>query len=164
MKIIKICLMLSILICFPIIYSYAENNSKPISSQEVSLQVNKIMEELEKGNFMYPKEYLFADGWIIEDSKGNKYLRSDLNWQCKRIIPYGKEAVPVLLNWINHKEKHMRYICSWSLKQITGEDPLFYLHGKLGESIKGNDKWFENAIKTWQEWYDSNKLRGQISA
>ena len=51
----------------------------------------------------------------------------------------------------------MRYICSWSLKQITGEDPLFYLHGEPGETINGNDKWFENAINTWQEWYDNNK-------
>ena len=157
MKVVKIYIIIFIIISFPLIDSYPENGSKTIASQEVAIKVNEIMEELEKGNFIYPKEYIVADGWIIEDSKGNKYQRSDLYYQCERIIPYGKEAVPVLLNWINHKEKHMRYICSWSLKKITGEDPRFYLHGEPGETINGNDKWFEAAIKTWREWYDNNK-------
>ncbi len=130
---------------------------------EIKAEIISVMEGIEKGNFIYPDniESYAMGGSFIKDSKGNEYQTGELNIQGWTIADnYGKEAVPVLLKWLNHKEKYIRHICDTALRKITGvtPSPLKNHHIKdAGEIIRENNKWQKDKIKAWQEWYDINK-------
>jgi len=131
------------------------NSDHPINPEIVRQSVRLIMQDIEKGVFLESNNPI-ADGWIIKDKKGNEYQRSDLILQCDRIIPNGKDAVPELITWLNNDEGYIRFIAAYSLKIITKEDPVFYTFGEPGKPFNGDNKWFEKAVKTWENWYKEN--------
>ena len=97
---------------------------------------------------------VFSTGWTM-DVNGKEFSRSFLQHQADPLIAVGRPAVPILLERLGHRQRHMRYICAYSLQKITKLEPAFYYFGEPHEPFNGQTKWFQNAYATWKQWYNA---------
>ncbi|HEV8061611.1 MAG TPA: DUF4190 domain-containing protein [Gemmataceae bacterium] len=85
------------------------------------------------------------EGWIMDLPSGGRAYSQQLEDSAKPIIAIGKPAVPHLFRWVLHDDLHVRYVAVRSLEEITGKKKMSW--GSYFDR--------EEAIQTWQEWYDN---------
>jgi hypothetical protein len=158
----KIQLFLALIVCLVGCNSLSYSTSGQIAQMQlpeedgVSLKIRRMMKLLERGDLMVIRKSEPVMGWTMPHPKRELVWRDELYDQCEFIIPYGRDAVPELLRWLDHKEQYMRYVAARSLKEITGLDPKFYYFGTPYKSFQGDPEWFQKAKQAWSEWYEKN--------
>lgn len=127
------------------------------SAQCFAETVEELFARFEKEEFFPLKSTngaVVVSGWEMESNNGKTYHRAVLNRQVEEVVKLGKDAVPVLLDRLNHPHMHLRYIAAESLSRITGRDPIWYSFGTPNETFNGNKTWSKDAIQEWKAWYE----------
>ncbi len=119
-------------------------------------QADTIMHRLEREEYEFdddPECRYRIHGNELTNEEGDVYLINDLRRAAlEKILPIGKKAVPVLVRWLRHRERQMRYIAFFSLEIITGEQAPFYFFEGPDES-----GWIEKYSKIFLRWYNNMK-------
>ncbi len=121
-------------------------------SDSAPVKAQKLFEDFVSGKFIQPSSPVVM-GWIMEGPDGKMISRTILNHQADQVALLGIDAFPVILEKLEHKDMHVRYIAATALRKISGEDPLWYTFGIPGEKFNGNSSWSDHAKKTWISWY-----------
>jgi hypothetical protein len=113
----------------------------------------RLMQRFESGDFFVPApdETVKQSGWEMTNEKGATFIRSTLDRQASRLVPIGREAVPELVRWLEHREMQIRYIAHKALEEITSQKPWFP-HFTTLEELRAKG-WLEESRKIWMSWY-----------
>ena len=110
----------------------------------------------EKGDFFALRSsngVIVISGWEMESEDGKVYHRAVLKRQVEEVVKLGREVVPTVIERLTHPHMHIRYIAAESLRQITGQNPIWYTFGTPGKAFNGNDTWSSDAIHVWTNWH-----------
>ena len=116
--------------------------------------VDVIMRSLAAGEFDDAKESERLSGWTMETSSG-PISRSILMSNSQRLIRMGPSALDGLLGWVEHDQIEIRYIASYSIQQILGEN-LGFPNFADASQIKEED-WVERFRKAIKNGVGSKK-------
>ncbi|MHC5056402.1 MAG: MSCRAMM family protein [Planctomycetota bacterium] len=123
--------------------------------RDVQRRAKRLMQAFERGDFRQSDPPLGTGGPVFGTRDGQTLNRDFLAHQTKLLIALGREAVPELIEWLEHRETYVRYIAARSLQDITGLRPTFYYHATPGQPFDGDDRWSEKAVGAWRGWYDA---------
>ena len=117
--------------------------------------VDDAMERLASHDFIKAESFKVRSGWIMTSSSGSQFHRAALQRQSQIFEPLGETAVPDLLNWLEHPQIEIRYIASYTLKQLTGLSPDFSAFATLEQlnqdgRLAGTRSKYENWLTSRQ--------------
>jgi hypothetical protein len=143
---------------------WVEGHVLYLSADEVAARMARLAEE----RFFPPPpggEWVCGSNFFVDTlSNGAEVGTLQLDYQIDNVVTHNAEVVPVLIEYLNHEKKYVRYIAACALGRITGENPLWHTHGIPGKPFNGSVHWYENAVKTWSDWYVTAQPRRSTDA
>ncbi len=87
-------------------------------------EVDRIMTRFAKGIFTPGSRHDMrtGSGWIMTTESGEQFRRPGMQYHAEELINIGPSACRDLVNWLEHERMEIRYIASYSLEQLTGDD------------------------------------------
>ena len=113
------------------------------------------MKEFARGNL--PIDPMARDSGPIPNEDGGHHRRREfLNGQAhEKIVPLGRHAVPELVNWLDHGDRHIRFIAYYALIELTGTGKDFREPYSLQDMIDSGE--LEKYKRICLEWYEEHK-------
>lgn len=125
----------------------------PKAPLQARADVRDIMQRFAEGKFPAEQSPQLSTGWTMESRDGRRYYQTFLRNQATALVPYGAEAVPELVFWLDHEEQYMRYLARYSLGLITEVYPKFPFF-ETREQLR-RDKVIDRAQEEYRAWYDA---------